>query len=163
MNNFLISHSYWILLFPFLSFLVNGLFLCRNHRKAAGALSVSLSGLSMLYAVALVVSYFLSAAPEKIVAWKFTFLSLSDKLTADAAFLLDPLSAMMLFVIATISFFVNIYSLGYMREDRAEGWFFSLLSFFTFSMLGLVIATGLFQMYFFWELVGIASYLLIGF
>ncbi len=163
MNEFLISHSYWILVLPFLSFLVNGLFLCRNHRKAAGALSVSLSGLSMLYAVALVASYFLSAAPEKIVAWKFTFLSLSDKLTADAAFLLDPLSAMMLFVIATISFFVNIYSLGYMREDRAEGRFFSLLSFFTFSMLGLVVATGLFQMYFFWELVGIASYLLIGF
>ncbi len=163
MNEFLISHSYWILIFPFVSFLVNGLFLCRNHRKAAGALSVSLSGLSMLYAVALVASYFLSAAPEKIVAWKFTFFSLSDKLTADAAFLLDPLSAMMLFVIAVISFFVNIYSLGYMREDRAEGRFFSLLSFFTFSMLGLVVATGLFQMYFFWELVGIASYLLIGF
>ena len=163
MTEFLISHSYWILVFPFISFLVNGLFLCRNHRKAAGALSVSLSGLSMLYAVLLVVSYFLSAAPEKIVAWKFTFLGLSDKLTADAAFLLDPLSAMMLFVIAVISFFVNIYSLGYMREDRAEGRFFSLLSFFTFSMLGLVVATGLFQMYFFWELVGIASYLLIGF
>lgn len=163
MNEFLVSHSYWILIFPFIGFLVNGLFLCRNHRKAAGALSVTLAGLSMLYAVALVVSYVLSAAPERIVAWKFPFLAFSDRLSAEAAFLLDPLSAMMIFVIAVISFFVNIYSLGYMREDRAEGRFFSLLSFFTFSMLGLVVATGLFQMYFFWELVGIASYLLIGF
>lgn len=163
MNDFLVSHSYWIPLFPLVGFLVNGLFLCRNHRKAAGALSVTLSGLSMLYAVALVASYLATSAPEKIVAWKFTFLSFSENLAADAAFLLDPLSAMMLFVITVISFFVNIYSLGYMREDRAEGRFFSLLSLFTFSMLGLVIATGLFQMYFFWELVGIASYLLIGF
>lgn len=62
MNEFLVSHSYWILVLPFLSFLVNGLFLCKNHRKAAGALSVTLAGLSMLYAVALVVSYVLSAA-----------------------------------------------------------------------------------------------------
>lgn len=163
MNDFLVSHSYWIPLLPLVSFLANGLFLCKNHRKAAGALSVTLSGLSMLYAVALVVSYIGTSAPEKVVAWKFTFLSFSEKLAADAAFLLDPLSAMMLFVITVISFFVNIYSLGYMREDRAEGRFFSLLSLFTFSMLGLVVASGLFQMYFFWELVGIASYLLIGF
>lgn len=163
MNDFLVSHSYWIPLLPLVSFLANGLFLCKNHRKAAGALSVTLSGLSMLYAVALVVSYIETSAPEKVVAWKFTFLSFSEKLAADAAFLLDPLSAMMLFVITVISFFVNIYSLGYMREDRAEGRFFSLLSLFTFSMLGLVVASGLFQMYFFWELVGIASYLLIGF
>lgn len=163
MNEFLLSHSYWILLFPFASFIVNGIFLCKNHRKAAGALSCALNGLSMLYAVSLVVSYFLSAAPQKLVAWKWTFLSFTGKLSADAAFLLDPLSAMMLFVVAVIAFFVNIYSLGYMREDRAEGRFFSLLSFFTFSMFGLVVATGLFQMYFFWELVGIASYLLIGF
>lgn len=163
MNDFLVSHSYWIPLLPLVSFLANGLFLCKNHRKAAGALSVTLSGLSMLYAVALVVSYLGTSAPEKIVAWKFTFLSFSEKLAADAAFLLDPLSAMMLFVITVVSFFVNIYSLGYMREDRAEGRFFSLLSLFTFSMLGLVVASGLFQMYFFWELVGIASYLLIGF
>lgn len=163
MTDFLMSHSYVILLLPFLSFLINGLVLCRNHRKAAGALSVTLNGLSMLYAVLLVVPYFATKAPEAVVAWKFPFLAFTPKLVADAAFLLDPLSAMMVFVITVISFLVNIYSLGYMREDRAEGRFFSFLSFFTFSMLGLVVATGVFQMYFFWELVGIASYLLIGF
>lgn len=163
MSEFLISHSYWILLLPFLSFLINGLFLAKNHRKAAGALSVTLAGLSMLYAIAVVSIYFANFAPQTLIAWKFPFLSFSKTLFAEAAFLLDPLSAMMVFVVSVIAFFVNIYSLGYMREDRAEGRFFSLLSFFTFSMLGLVIATGVFQMYFFWELVGIASYLLIGF
>lgn len=163
MNEFLISHSYWILLFPLIGFLVNGLILAKNHRKTAGTLSVVLSGFSMIYAIALVVAYFAGNAPQAIVAWKFPFLAFSKTLIAEAAFLLDPLSAMMVFVVTVIAFFVNIYSLGYMREDRAEGRFFALLSFFTFSMLGLVVATGLFQMYFFWELVGIASYLLIGF
>ena len=58
---------------------------------------------------------------------------------------------------------VNIYSIGYMREDRSAGRFFALLSLFSFSMLGLVVATNLFQMFIFWELVGVSSYLLIGF
>lgn len=163
MTDFLTSHSYVILLLPFLSFLINGLILCRNHRKAAGALSVTLNGLAMIYALLTLVPYFASKAPEAIVAWKFPFLAFTPKLVADAAFLIDQLSAMMVVVITVISFLVNIYSLGYMREDRAEGRFFAFLSFFTFSMLGLVVATGVFQMYFFWELVGIASYLLIGF
>ncbi|MBR2058431.1 MAG: NADH-quinone oxidoreductase subunit L, partial [Fibrobacter sp.] len=72
-------------------------------------------------------------------------------------------SVMMLVVVTFISFMVNIYSIGYMREDRAMGRFFALLSLFSFSMLGLVVATNLFQMFIFWELVGVSSYLLIGF
>ena len=138
MNEFLISHSYWILLFPLIGFLVNGLILAKNHRKAAGTLSVVLSGFSMLYAIALVVAYFAGNAPQAIVAWKFPFLAFSKTLIAEAAFLLDPLSAMMVFVVTVIAFFVNIYSLGYMREVRAVGRFFALLSFFSFSMLVLL-------------------------
>jgi NADH-quinone oxidoreductase subunit L len=69
----------------------------------------------------------------------------------------------MLVVVSTVSFLVHIYSLGYMKDDPGFGRFFTFLSLFTFSMLGLVIATNLFQIYFFWELVGVSSYLLIGF
>ena len=70
---------------------------------------------------------------------------------------------MMLVVVTTVSFMVHIYSLGYMQGEKGFQRFFSFLSLFTFSMLGLVIATNLFQMYIFWELVGVSSYLLIGF
>jgi NADH-quinone oxidoreductase subunit L len=70
---------------------------------------------------------------------------------------------MMLIVVTTISFMVHLYSIGYMKGEKGYERFFSLLSLFSFSMLGLVIATNIFQMYIFWELVGVSSYLLIGF
>jgi len=69
----------------------------------------------------------------------------------------------MLVVITTVSFMVNIYSLGYMVNEKGFERYYAFLSLFTFSMLGLVIATNIFQMYIFWELVGVSSYLLIGF
>ncbi len=77
--------------------------------------------------------------------------------------LLDPISVMMLVVITTVSFMVHIYSLGYMKGEKGFARFYAFLSLFTFSMLGLVLATNIFQMYIFWELVGVSSYLLIGF
>ena len=163
MNDFA-SHSYWILLLPFLSFLINGLYLCRKDRKSAGILSIVLNGCAMVYAIVLAVQYFQSGmAPGKVLAWEYSFLPFTETLIASVGMLLDPLSVMMLVVVTVISFLVNIYSMGYMREDLSSGRFFSLLSFFSFSMLGLVIATNVFQMYFFWELVGVASYMLIGF
>jgi NADH-quinone oxidoreductase subunit L len=88
-------------------------------------------------------------------------------------FRLSPISVMMLVVITTVSSMVHIYSFGYMAERdehyEKEGYekgfqrFYAFLSLFTMSMLGLVVATNLFQMYMFWELVGVCSYLLIGF
>ena len=70
---------------------------------------------------------------------------------------------MMLIVITTVSFMVHLYSIGYMKGEKGFERYFSFLSLFSFSMLGLVIATNIFQMYIFWELVGVSSYLLIGF
>ena len=77
--------------------------------------------------------------------------------------LLDPISVMMLIVITTVSFMVHIYSFGYMHGERGFQRYYAYLSLFTMSMLGLVVATNIFQMYLFWELVGVSSYLLIGF
>ena len=70
---------------------------------------------------------------------------------------------MMLVVITTVSFMVHIYSLGYMHGEVGFQRYYALLSLFSFSMLGLVVATNIFQMYIFWELVGVSSYSLIGF
>src|SRR5678815_4662375 len=72
-------------------------------------------------------------------------------------------SVMMLVVITTVSLMVHIYSLGYMKGESGFQRYYAFLSLFTFSMLGLVVSTNIFQMYIFWELVGVSSYLLIGF
>lgn len=77
--------------------------------------------------------------------------------------LVDNLAVMMLLVVTSVSLLVQIYTHGYMREDPGYSRFYSYLSLFTGSMLGLVVATNLFQTYFFWELVGVCSYFLIGF
>jgi NADH-quinone oxidoreductase subunit L len=76
---------------------------------------------------------------------------------------IDTLSAIMLVVVNTVSFLVHVYSIGYMAEDPHRARFFSYLSFFTFSMLALVTANDFLQLFFGWEGVGVASYLLIGF
>lgn len=77
--------------------------------------------------------------------------------------LIDPLTVVMLLVVTFIALLVMIYSVEYMKEDPGFSRYFSYLSLFTFSMLGLVIANNYFQMFVFWELVGLCSYLLIGF
>jgi NADH-quinone oxidoreductase subunit L len=98
----------------------------------------------------------------KIIPVNIEWLRFTESLHIDMGILLDPISVMMLVVISTVSLMVHIYSLGYMKGDHGYSRYFSFLSLFTFSMIGLVIATNIFQTYVFWELVGVSSYLLIG-
>jgi NADH-quinone oxidoreductase subunit L len=100
---------------------------------------------------------------QPIEAFQFRWLQFTDTLIIHLGILLDPLSVMMLVVITTVSLMVHIYSLGYMKGEKGFAHYYAFLSLFTFSMLGLVVATNIFQMYIFWELVGLSSYLLIGF
>ncbi|MBO4829621.1 MAG: NADH-quinone oxidoreductase subunit L [Fibrobacter sp.] len=159
-----ITLGYLILLFPLITFVVNGLFLGNKCAKAAAIFAVICNGLAFAAAGTLAFRYFSSdLAPQKAILFDHTFIPFIEDLVARIGMLVDPLSVMMLVVVTFISFMVNIYSIGYMREDRAAGRFFALLSLFSFSMLGLVVATNLFQMFIFWELVGVSSYLLIGF
>ena len=92
----------------------------------------------------------------------FNFITSGD-LKVDWALRIDPLTAVMLVVVTTISALVHLYSIGYMADDPYKPRFFSYLSFFTFAMLALVTADNLAQLFFGWEGVGLASYLLIGF
>ena len=94
---------------------------------------------------------------------KTVWMNFTDTLHIDMGILVDPISVMMLIVVTTISLMVHIYSRGYMKGDDGYTKFFAFLSLFSFSMLGLVLATNLFQIYIFWELVGVSSYLLIGY
>jgi NADH-quinone oxidoreductase subunit L len=92
----------------------------------------------------------------------FNFITAGD-LKVDWALRVDPLTAVMLVVVTTVSALVHLYSIGYMADDPYKPRFFSYLSFFTFAMLMLVTADNLAQLFFGWEGVGLASYLLIGF
>jgi len=100
---------------------------------------------------------------QPIIGFNFTWLQLSKNLVISVGSYLDPISVMMLVVISTVSLMVHIYSLGYMKGEKGFARFFAMLSLFSFAMLGLVLATNIFQMYIFWELVGVSSYLLISF
>ena len=146
-----ITLSYLIFLLPLFTFVVNGLFLGNRNAKAAAILAITCNGLAAASAITVAIHYFTSSyAPQKATLFEFDFLPFAGDLVAKIGMLVDPLSVMMLVVVTFISFMVNIYSLGYMREDRAMGRFFALLSLFSFSMLGLVVATNLFQMFIFW-------------
>ena len=166
MMNF--TYTVWIPLIPFIMFILLGLAGHKLKPRLSGLLGTT--GLAVITILSYITAwlYFFSAektgeAYHKITAFNATWLDLTDKLHIDLGVLLDPISVMMLIVITTVSFMVHIYSLGYMKGEKGFERFFAFLSLFTFSMLGLVLATNIFQMYIFWELVGVSSYLLIGF
>jgi NADH-quinone oxidoreductase subunit L len=100
---------------------------------------------------------------QPITVMKYTWLEFVPGISIDMGILLDPISVMMIIVVTFVSLMVHVYSLGYMADDARRSTFFAFLSLFTFSMLGLVLSSNIFQIYIFWELVGLSSYLLIGF
>ena len=166
-----------ILAIPLFMFIFLGLLGMKMSHKLAGILGTLGMGTVLVLSYTTAFTYFFSGAPEFIneagerlqyVVFNQTWLAFTDKLVIRLGFLLDPISAMMLVVITTISFMVHLYSMGYMRDHHGvyeHGFqrFYAFLSLFSFSMLGLVVATNIFQMYIFWVLVGASSYLLIGF
>ena len=157
-----------ILIFPLLSFLILGIggkWMKPAHAGLLGTLSLSLVTL-LSYATAWI--YFTSPRTaegvyETLLPYNFTWLPFTQTLHFDLGILLDPISVMMLVVISTVSLMVHLYSFGYMKGEKGFQRYYAFLSLFTMSMLGLVVATNIFQMYLFWELVGVSSYLLIGF
>lgn len=102
-------------------------------------------------------------AYEKIIVAKYTWLEFSKGVSIDMGILLDPITAMMLVVVTFVSLMVHIYSLAYMKGEERFPTYYAFLGLFTFSMLGLVVASNIFQIYIFWELVGVSSFLLIGY
>ncbi len=166
----MINYSYtaWIIIIPFMMFIVLGLAGHKLKPKLSGLLGTS--GLAIITILSYLTAYFYFFGNEmtdgvfrKITAFNSEWLRLTPDLHIDIGILLDPISVMMLVVITTVSFMVHIYSLGYMKGERGFERYYAFLSLFSFSMLGLVVATNIFEMYIFWELVGISSYLLIGF
>ncbi|HEX7652298.1 MAG TPA: NADH-quinone oxidoreductase subunit L [Verrucomicrobiae bacterium] len=149
----------WLILFlPLLSAVVITLFFLKN--KLVSSL-ISISAIVAGFVMALLfinANSFHPAITETSVNW----LAIGS-LHADFGLKLDTLSLMMLLIVTGVGGAIHIYSYGYMHEDRSMPRFFACLSLFTFSMLGIVLANNFLMMFIFWELVGVSSYLLIGF
>jgi len=149
----------WIILFlPLVAAAVIALFTLGN-RTVSALLSIGAIVTGFILTVVFIsANGFHPAVSETSSTW----LTIGT-LQADFGLKLDALSLMMLLIVTGVGGAIHIYSFGYMHEDRSMARFFAFLSLFTFSMLGIVLANNFLQMFIFWELVGVSSYLLIGF
>ena len=162
------EYTILILLLPLLSFLFLGQAGMKLKPVVAGAIGTAVLAVVALLSYCTAFEYFSAGRDAAgvfptLVPWNTVWLPISRTLHIDLGILLDPISVMMLVVISTVSLMVHVYSLGYMKGERGFQRYYAFLSLFTMSMMGLVVATNIFQMYLFWELVGVSSYLLIGF
>ena len=162
------EYTILILLLPLASFLVLGLAGMKMRPAAAGAVGTAVLAVVALLSYWTAFEYFSAGRDAAgvfptLIPWNAVWLPIGGALHIDLGILLDPISVMMLVVISTVSLMVHIYSLGYMKGERGFQRYYAFLALFTMSMMGLVVATNIFQMYLFWELVGVSSYLLIGF
>ncbi|MEM7547207.1 MAG: NADH-quinone oxidoreductase subunit L [Pseudomonadota bacterium] len=148
-----------ILFAPLLGALIAGLFGKSIGEKASMVIT---TGLLMLAALLSWIVFFTYAGHSDETVTLMRWID-SGSLSVDWAIRVDTLTCVMLVVVTTVSSLVHLYSMGYMEEDPSKPRFFAYLSLFTFAMLMLVTADNLLQMFFGWEGVGVASYLLIGF
>jgi len=162
-----LSYTILILLVPLTVFLLLGIFNQKIKPAVSGYIGVFGLFVSTVLSYFTAYQYFFVFGKLEGVYQTFTqktvWMNFTDTLHIDMGVLIDPISVMMLVVVSTISLMVHIYSRGYMKGDEGYTRFFAFLSLFTFSMYGLVLATNLFQIYIFWELVGVSSFLLIGY
>ncbi len=158
--------AWGIFLLPLLAFLLICLVI-RPFFNRGGLASGQLSGYLLIatLAVSLALSLWAlarTASGNELDFAPRTWLDLGDA-AIEVGLLLDPVTAIMLVVVSGVSLLVQVYSLGYMREDPGTARYFAYMALFTSSMLGLTMSANVVQLYAFWELVGLSSYLLIGF
>jgi len=146
---------------PFLGAAVNGLLVRNRHKSLATAIGVGAPGLSLLVALACLAEFLARPghAPFEQLLYPWT----AGALSIDVAFLLDPLSAVMLFVVTFVGFVIHVYSVGYMAHEEGYRRFFAYMNLFMGAMLLLVLGSNFLVMFVGWEGVGLCSYLLIGF
>jgi NADH-quinone oxidoreductase subunit L len=155
-------------LLPLFAFALLGLAGRKVFRDSSGLVGTITTALSFFLALYVAWGYFFKWGLkvnryEPVTVAKLTWLEFSPGMSIDMGIFLDPISVMMLIVVTFVSLMVHIYSLSYMKGEERFCTYYAFLSLFTFSMLGLVLSSNLFQIYMFWELVGVSSFLLIGF
>lgn len=145
-------------LLPFLAFLVI-LIVTRSNSRLSARLSVGAVTVSLICSLLLLGMH---RHLDKPLQYTVRWMAASD-IEIPFGFLIDPLSLLMLTIVASISFLVQVYSLGYMAGDPGFSRYYAFMSLFAWAMMSLTVSATMFQLYIFWELVGVASYLLIGF
>jgi NADH-quinone oxidoreductase subunit L len=166
MSNYL--YILWIPLLPLATFVILGLFGRKYLSGIAGILGTTSLFISTILSFVAAKQYFfvdgkVNGVFQKIVAFKITWLEFSPGLSIDLGMIIDPISVMMLVVVTSVSLMVHVFSLGYMKGEERFATYYAFLSLFTFSMLGLILSSNIFQVYMFWELVGVSSFLLISY
>ncbi|HEX9800580.1 MAG TPA: NADH-quinone oxidoreductase subunit L [Thermoanaerobaculia bacterium] len=146
---------------PFAGAAINGLLLRNSQKSLVTAVGVGFPGVSLLVALAAIVEYLGSVQPALFeqVAWAWT----TGPAAFDIGFLLDPLSAVMMFVVTFVGFWIHLYSVGYMGHEAGYRRYFAYLNLFMGAMLLLVLGNNFVLLFVGWEGVGLCSYLLIGF
>lgn len=155
-------------LLPLAGFVLLGLFGRKYFKNTSGIIGTALLLVSTALALYTAYGYFfeygkVDGVYQKLVPLKYTWLEFSKGVSIDMGIIIDPISVMMLVVVTFVSLMVHIYSLGYMKGEERFPAYYAFLGLFTFSMLGLVVSSNIFQIYIFWELVGVSSFLLIGY
>ena len=155
-----LNNAWLIPIYPLLAAVLI-MFFTNKSRMISAGLSIGAVTLGLIHSIMIFLNFDAHHFPhgfEKNFNW-----IQAGAFHLDFGILIDNLAIAMLFTVCFVSLCVQVYTNGYMDEDKGYTRFYSYLSLFTFSMLGLVLATNLFEMYFFWELVGLCSFLLIGF
>jgi NADH-quinone oxidoreductase subunit L len=157
-----IEAAWFILLLPLASAIVIATMTMKNRK-----LSATISCSAILIGLALTLVYFAKVVmhgdpPDPTVS-DFRWISIPGSIYVSFGVQIDALSVLMLLVVTGVGGAIHVYSIGYMADDEGFSRFFACLSLFTFSMLGIVLSTNFAQIFIFWELVGVSSYLLIGF
>tara|TARA_R110001583_G_scaffold27778_1_gene99031 strand:+ start:56133 stop:58052 length:1920 start_codon:yes stop_codon:yes gene_type:complete len=161
------TYTLLIPLIPLAVFLLLGIF--NKSIKPAVSGYIGVAGLSTSTLLSFYTAYQYFFVHGKVngvyqaIVQKTVWMNFTETLHIDMGLYIDPISVMMLVIVSIVSLMVHIYSRGYMKGDEGYTRFFAFLGLFSFSMFGLVLATNLFQIYIFWELVGVSSYLLIGY
>jgi NADH-quinone oxidoreductase subunit L len=154
----------WMILLPFLGFVVNGAvaYLAPERRRLVSVVGPGVLGLAFVLAAVNLVLIARVPEAEPVIRSYWTWIEVGQ-LRIDAALQLDQLSIIMALVVACVSFIIHIYSIGYMGEDPGYARYFAYLNLFVFFMLVLVLSASFPLMFIGWEGVGLCSYLLIGF
>ncbi|MBN1378947.1 MAG: NADH-quinone oxidoreductase subunit L [Gammaproteobacteria bacterium] len=150
-----------IVLFSLIGAIIVGLGCSRLSRVAAH--SIAITGVAIAFVLSLFVLFNVTLQHAPVYNGSVYQWASLGGLSLEIGFLIDGLTALMITVVSFISLLVHIYTIGYMRDDPGYNRFFSYISMFTFAMLMLVMSNNFLQLFFGWEAVGLASYLLIGF
>ena len=165
--SFALRNAWLVPALPLFSFVIVGLVVRPLSSKASGLLATAAIFASAVMAGLVAWDYYHLFPPGEahpaIVAWSCQWLSYQAGFSVGMGVLLDPISVLLMVVVTAVSAMTHLYSIGYMHGDEGYGRYFTFMNLFTVSMLGVVVATNIVQTYVFWELVGVSSFLLIGY